>query len=135
MTAKATNARPAWTIHPPDIRKALKLARSRCYTLIGVARRNGNQPVVDAFTVVLDKIKDADQAVRDAKALYGWEGPQDEESDEKDEQQPPREPLIVEVPTVLTRIDTQLRNPCCGNTGTHSEGSRDYCSTCGQELK
>ena len=111
MTDKASNARPAWTIHPPDIRKALKLARSRCYTLIGVARRNGNQPVVDAFTVVLDKIKEADQAVRDAKGLYGWEEAPEEE----------------ETPSA--------RNPCCGNTGTHSEGSRDYCSTCGQEVK
>ena len=81
MTDKANNARPAWTIHPPDIRKALKLARSRCYTLIGVARRNCNQPVVDTFTIVLGKIKEADQAVRDAKVLYGWEEtPQDEEA-------------------------------------------------------
>jgi len=112
MTGKVTSARPAWTIHPPDIRKALKLARSRCYTLIGVARRNGNQPVVDAFTIVLDKIKDADQAVHDAKVLYGWEGAgQDEE--------------IVDAPP---------RNPCCGNMGTRREGDREYCSNCGQEL-
>jgi NTP pyrophosphatase (non-canonical NTP hydrolase) len=25
-------------------------------------------------------------------------------------------------------------NPCCGNIGTHREGDRQYCSTCGQEL-
>lgn len=25
-------------------------------------------------------------------------------------------------------------NSCCGNTGTHGEGGREYCSTCGQEL-
>lgn len=112
MTDKANNARPAWTIHPPDIRKALKLARSRCFTLIGVARRNGNQPVVDAFTVVLDKIKEADQAVRDAKALYGWEAPPEDEGS----------------------VDAPPRNPCCGNTGTHREGGREYCATCGQEL-
>jgi hypothetical protein len=38
-----------------------------------VARRDGNQAVVEAFTVVLDKIKDAEQAARDARASYGWE--------------------------------------------------------------
>jgi hypothetical protein len=26
------------------------------------------------------------------------------------------------------------RNSCCGNTGTHGEGGREYCSTCGQEI-
>jgi hypothetical protein len=26
------------------------------------------------------------------------------------------------------------RNPCCGNTGTHGEGGREYCSSCGQEV-
>ena len=25
-------------------------------------------------------------------------------------------------------------NPCCGNSGTHGEGGREYCSTCGQEV-
>jgi hypothetical protein len=54
-----------------------------------------------------------------------------------------RDPLIVEVPTVLMRIEGQLRiqssepprkNPCCGNVGTHGEGGREYCSTCGQEI-
>lgn len=24
-------------------------------------------------------------------------------------------------------------NPCCGNVGTHGEGGREFCSTCGQE--
>jgi hypothetical protein len=24
-------------------------------------------------------------------------------------------------------------NSCCGNVGTHGEGGREYCSTCGQE--
>lgn len=27
-----------------------------------------------------------------------------------------------------------LRNPCCGNVGSHREGGREYCSTCGQAL-
>jgi NTP pyrophosphatase (non-canonical NTP hydrolase) len=26
------------------------------------------------------------------------------------------------------------RNTCCGNVGTHGEGGREYCSTCGQEV-
>jgi len=26
------------------------------------------------------------------------------------------------------------RNPCCGNPGTHGEGRREYCSTCGADL-
>jgi NTP pyrophosphatase (non-canonical NTP hydrolase) len=26
------------------------------------------------------------------------------------------------------------RNACCGNVGTHGEGGREYCSTCGQEV-
>jgi len=26
------------------------------------------------------------------------------------------------------------RNSCCGNTGVHREGGRQYCSTCGQEV-
>lgn len=26
------------------------------------------------------------------------------------------------------------RNPCCGNAGTHGEGNREYCSTCGADL-
>ena len=25
-------------------------------------------------------------------------------------------------------------NPCCGNVGTHGEGGREFCSTCGQEI-
>ena len=29
---------------------------------------------------------------------------------------------------------THRRNSCCGNTGTHREGGREYCLTCGQEL-
>lgn len=31
-------------------------------------------------------------------------------------------------------IDAARKNPCCGNSGTHSEGGREYCSTCGQEV-
>ena len=26
------------------------------------------------------------------------------------------------------------KNPCCGNIGTHGEGGREFCSTCGQEI-
>jgi hypothetical protein len=26
------------------------------------------------------------------------------------------------------------RNACCGNVGTHGEGRREYCSTCGADL-
>jgi NTP pyrophosphatase (non-canonical NTP hydrolase) len=26
------------------------------------------------------------------------------------------------------------RNSCCGNVGTHGEGGREYCSTCGSDL-
>jgi len=26
------------------------------------------------------------------------------------------------------------RNACCGNSGSHREGGREYCSTCGQEV-
>jgi hypothetical protein len=73
MTDVPSKGRPAWSVHPPDIQRALKSARSRCHALLGTARRNGNQPVVDAFTIVLDKIKAAQQAVRDARAAYGWE--------------------------------------------------------------
>ena len=73
MKPLPNKTRPAWSIHPPDIRRALKLARSRCIQLLGVARRDGNQPVVEAFTIVLNKIKDADQAARDARSSYGWE--------------------------------------------------------------
>lgn len=112
MTSSTNKGRPAWSIHPPDIRRALKLARSRCYALIGTARRDGNQPVVDAFTIVLNKIKDAEQATRDARAAYGWESA----TEETDEAEAPR------------------GNPCCGNVGTHGEGGREYCSTCGQEV-
>jgi NTP pyrophosphatase (non-canonical NTP hydrolase) len=25
-------------------------------------------------------------------------------------------------------------NPCCGNVGTHGEGGREYCATCGADL-
>ena len=79
MTDVTNKGRPAWSIHPPDIRRALKSARSRCHALISVARRDGNQQVVDAFTIVLNKIKDADQAARDARATYGWELTTEEE--------------------------------------------------------
>ena len=118
MTIATNKARPAWSIHPPDIRRALKTAISRCYALIGVARRDGNQQVVDAFTLVLNKIKDADQAARDARAIYGWESTSEKEG-----------PVT----------DVARRNPCCGNTGTQlnrakAEGGREYCSTCGQEI-
>lgn len=79
-----SKARPPWSIHPPDIRRALKTARSRCNAVIKVARDNGNQPVVDAFKHVLDKIKDADQAVREARAAYGWESAaEDDETSEE----------------------------------------------------
>lgn len=81
MTA---GVRPPWSIHPPDIRRALKTARSRCYAVIKVARDNGNQPVVDAFKQVLDKIKDAEQAVREARASYGWESTAEQDSAENE---------------------------------------------------
>jgi len=32
------------------------------------------------------------------------------------------------------KIAQPSRNPCCGNTGTHGEGGREFCSTCGQEI-
>lgn len=67
-----TSTRPAWTIQPSDIRRGLKIASQRCYRLIGEARKNGNGPVVEAFTGVLDKIKEAERALRDARSLYGW---------------------------------------------------------------
>lgn len=70
-TRNVKEGRPAWSIHPPDIRRALGTASSRCRALIGVARRDGNQAVVEAFTVVLDKIKEAERAVRDARASCG----------------------------------------------------------------
>lgn len=28
----------------------------------------------------------------------------------------------------------EKRNSCCGNSGTHGEGGRQYCSTCGKEI-
>lgn len=28
----------------------------------------------------------------------------------------------------------RLGNPCCGNVGSHGEGGREYCSTCGADL-
>jgi hypothetical protein len=31
-------------------------------------------------------------------------------------------------------IDAARKNSCCGNTGAHNEGGREYCSTCGQEI-
>ena len=31
-------------------------------------------------------------------------------------------------------IEASRKNACCGNSGTHSEGGREYCSTCGQEI-
>lgn len=31
-------------------------------------------------------------------------------------------------------IEASRKNPCCGNSGTHGEGGREYCSTCGQEV-
>ena len=31
-------------------------------------------------------------------------------------------------------IDAAQKNACCGNSGTHGEGAREYCSTCGQEV-
>jgi NTP pyrophosphatase (non-canonical NTP hydrolase) len=31
-------------------------------------------------------------------------------------------------------VELPRKNPCCGNTGTHGEGGREYCSTCGQEI-
>ena len=73
VTKPEKHERPAWTIHPPDIRRALKQAYSRCHRLIAVARRNGNDEVVKVFTVVLNKIKEADQATKDARASYGWD--------------------------------------------------------------
>lgn len=114
MTAEANKGRPDWSIHPPDIRRALKTAVSRCYALIREARRAGNQPVVDAFGAVLTKIKDADQAVREARALYGWEAPPDNEGAD---------------------VGTSRPNACCGNSGSHREGGREHCSTCGADLR
>lgn len=36
---------------------------------------------------------------------------------------------------LIEALGVQLpRNPCCGNIGTHHEGDREYCSTCGQAL-
>ena len=29
---------------------------------------------------------------------------------------------------------SSVGNPCCGNVGTHGEGGREFCSTCGQEV-
>lgn len=70
MTKAQSPGRPAWSVHPPDIRRALKTAISRCYAVIGEARKSGNQPVAEAFRGVLDKIKEADLAVKEARAIY-----------------------------------------------------------------
>lgn len=47
-----------------------------------------------------------------------------------------RDPLIVEVPTVLTRIAgyAPVSNTCCGGSGTRMEVDGHYCASCGQEL-
>lgn len=50
-----------------------------------------------------------------------------------------RDPLIVDVPTVLMRIDAQLsavanNNACCGGSGTRMEVDGHYCASCGREL-
>lgn len=82
MTKSVESARPAWTIHPPDIRRALKQAINRCYRLIGEARRAGNAEVVIAFSIVLDKIKEADQAAKAARASYGWDSSVDRSPEE-----------------------------------------------------
>ena len=84
MTKSIGSARrPAWTIHPPDIRRALKQAINRCYRLIGEARRTGNDEVANAFSGVLDKIKEADQATKEARAIYGWDSTADVSKEEK----------------------------------------------------
>lgn len=83
MTKSPGSDRPAWTIHPPDIRRALKQAINRCYRLIGEARRSGNDAVVTAFSGVLDKIKEADQAAKEARAAYGWDSTTDAAQEEQ----------------------------------------------------
>jgi hypothetical protein len=103
-----TSARPSWSIRPGDIRRSLKLATSRCYAIIREARKVGNQSAIEAFTTVLNKIKEADLAVREARISLGWDSSAEE--------------------------DAPHRNPCCGNVGTRGEGEREYCSTCGQEV-
>jgi hypothetical protein len=47
-----------------------------------------------------------------------------------------RDPLIVEVPTTLTRIASYApdSNACCGGSGTRMEVDGHYCASCGQEL-
>lgn len=35
----------------------------------------------------------------------------------------------------ISDVRTTLpRNPCCGNVGSHGEGQREYCTTCGADL-
>ena len=46
-------------------------------------------------------------------------------------------PVVVHPMTredALVAIEAPRKNPCCGNVGTHGEGGREFCATCGQEL-